>query len=375
MNATTRPAGKSIRRLVDLEAGRELPEVAPHSARLSRTLCDARLRNWLAQAHGVAGWRAVDKAARTDARTGWVELRCAGGGARIGFDPALYPALASAAAHSVGDADSALSATLRNAVATMMLAPALDVMQDFGDDMHIASLRDDSDAADRRAASDALTVRFTHDGRSHECLFAEIDASSLALVDDYLASLRVPLSRSLSEIPVPGCARLGETLLAVHTLERLRPGDVLLGSINPELSGWFDRPAQPLGIHVLWGLAGARRLGARATLDGTRLVLNSDPIMTQDAPPPDAIPSADETTSLDTLQLPVTIEVETVKLPLVQLSALRAGYVLELPTAVRDARVRLMSYGQMIGSGELVSVGDQLGVRIIQMSGAHDPVQ
>jgi type III secretion protein Q len=77
-------------------------------------------------------------------------------------------------------------------------------------------------------------------------------------------------------------------------------------------------------------------------------------------------------TSIDELDLPVRFEIETVTLPLVQLSALRAGYVLELPGTLRDARVRLVSYGQLIGVGELVSVGEQLGVRVIEMFGSHD---
>jgi type III secretion protein Q len=376
MNATPLQAGKSIRRLVELQPGHGPREVSPHSARLSRTLCDARLPNWLAQTHGVADWRAVGTPARADGRTSWIELRCARGRARVGFDPALYPALASAAAHSPGDADPALSATLRHAVAAILLAPALDVVQAFGaEDAHIAALSDSSDAAERRATSNGLTVRFAHEGRSHECLLVDIDAGWLALIDEQLANLRVPLTRALSEIPVAGSALLGETRLAVHTLESLRPGDVLLRAVSPALAGWFDVPARPLSLLALWGVSGARRFAARATLDNTRLVLDSDPFMTQDAYRPDALPVADETASIDTLQLPVSIEIETVTLPLMQLSALRAGYVLELPATVRDARVRLMSYGQMIGSGELVSVGDQLGVRIIQMSGTHDPVQ
>jgi type III secretion protein Q len=220
-----------------------------------------------------------------------------------------------------------------------------------------------------------LTVRFTLDGRGHECLLAHVDDRWLGSVEARLLGRRVPLTRALSEIPVPGSARVGQTLLTARSLDSLRAGDVLLHVLSPALSGWFDSPARPIGLYALWGVSGTRQFGARATLDGIRLVLDSDPHMTQDALRPDALPSDDGTAPIDSLQLPVSIELETITLPLVQLSALRAGYVLELPASVRDARVRLMSYGQQIGSGELVTVGEQLGVRIIRMAGIHDPVQ
>lgn len=68
------------------------------------------------------------------------------------------------------------------------------------------------------------------------------------------------------------------------------------------------------------------------------------------------------------LDLPVKIEIDTVSLPVAQLSALRAGYVLELPVPVRDAQVKLVSYGQVIAYGELVAVGEHIGVRIIRIA-------
>lgn len=372
MNATPRHADHPILPLHQLEPG--LRRIDPGTARLSRTLCDARLRDWLAQAHGVHDWRAVTDDVVHAVQAGWLELRDAQGGATIGFDPALYPALASAAAHGRGYDDPALSATLRQAVMSILLAPVLDALCTFGaDDVQVAAVHDVREADDPSVRRATMTVRFTHAGHGHECWFGEVHGDWLALVDAQLAARRVPLSPTLSEVLVPGCARLGETVLAVRTLESLRAGDLLMRAVDPALSAWFDTPARPVPLSALWGLPGERQLRARATLDGTRLTLEMDPFMTQDAHRP--TPGAEETTSIDELQLPVAIEIETVTLPLVQLSALRAGYVLELPAPVREARVRLMAYGQMIGSGELVSVGDQLGVRIIQMAGADGSVQ
>jgi type III secretion protein Q len=84
--------------------------------------------------------------------------------------------------------------------------------------------------------------------------------------------------------------------------------------------------------------------------------------------------SIDTPVEISQLDLPLKLEIDTVSMPVAQLSALRAGYVLELPTALPDARIRLVTYGQTIGFGELVSVGDHLGVRLVQLSHSHGSV-
>ena len=75
------------------------------------------------------------------------------------------------------------------------------------------------------------------------------------------------------------------------------------------------------------------------------------------------------------LDLPVQFEVDTVALPLSQLYALRPGYVLELSTPVAEAQLKLVTHGQTIGYGELVTVGEHLGIRILRMAHTDGPVQ
>lgn len=85
--------------------------------------------------------------------------------------------------------------------------------------------------------------------------------------------------------------------------------------------------------------------------------------------------TTDEPTRIGELELPVQFEIDTVSLPIDQLSALEPGYVIELPVAVTDARLRLVVHGQTVGYGELVAVGEHLGVRIIRMAHRHGTVQ
>jgi type III secretion protein Q len=81
----------------------------------------------------------------------------------------------------------------------------------------------------------------------------------------------------------------------------------------------------------------------------------------------------DEPIAVSELDVPVQLEIDTVALTVSQLSAMRPGYVLGLPTLAADAQVKLIAHGQTIGHGELVMVGEQLGVRIIRMAHGDDP--
>ena len=80
-----------------------------------------------------------------------------------------------------------------------------------------------------------------------------------------------------------------------------------------------------------------------------------------DAPPSAADPTA---------QLPVDIALElgTVELRLDELAGLQPGYVFGLPAHLEGANVTIRANGRVAGRGELVAVGETLGVRLIGWS-------
>jgi type III secretion protein Q len=129
-----------------------------------------------------------------------------------------------------------------------------------------------------------------------------------------------------------------------------------------------------------WGTPGLIRLHAPAQFDGHTLVITKEPTMSDELDPvraDDALADdqAQNPIEIGELDLPVQFEVDTVALPLSQLCALRPGYVLELPTPVADAQLKLVTHGQTIGYGELVTVGEHLGIRILRMAHGDGPVQ
>ena len=76
--------------------------------------------------------------------------------------------------------------------------------------------------------------------------------------------------------------------------------------------------------------------------------------------------------SIAELQLPVAFEVDTARITLNELASIQPGYVIELDRPLASAAVRLVCHGQTIGHGQLVAVGDQLGIRIVRMGMHHD---
>ncbi|HEY4350005.1 MAG TPA: type III secretion system cytoplasmic ring protein SctQ [Paraburkholderia sp.] len=359
-----------VKRLAD--SARVLPAIEPATARLSRLLCDSRLEARLAQQFGVTDWRVGQETHAAWQTPGWIDVQRGRANASFGIDLAFYPALASAAAEPDASSDAGLATSLRHAVAAILLDPLFDVLGQLGlDDMKVTGLRCAG------PARDGLTLRFVRGAQRFECALGTVDRAWFEPLEAHIARQRVPYARCISEIGVPAWLCVGERALNVRTLNGLRPGDVLLRGARAALRSLLATPQRADDADVFWGVPGAHQLHTRVMLDGNRLVINTDPQMTHDLSRVDAALSGTDTpgaASIDELDLPVRFEIETVTLPLVQLSALRAGYVLELPGTLHDARVRLVSYGQVIGSGELVTVGEHLGVRIVQMSSGHDPV-
>lgn len=80
----------------------------------------------------------------------------------------------------------------------------------------------------------------------------------------------------------------------------------------------------------------------------------------------DATPAAEDPAG----RLPVEVEFEVgkVELRLSDIAALQPGYVFALPVHLEGANVTIRANGRVAGQGELVAVGDTLGVRLLSWS-------
>jgi type III secretion protein Q len=155
----------------------------------------------------------------------------------------------------------------------------------------------------------------------------------------------------------------GEALLSLGELRSLRAGDVLMLDDCPG-----DCPEDGPDHQVRLVLPG--RLYARATSSGEGIRLLEPPIAIHFAKDINMTESAigpDLDSTLDELPMKLVCQVGSVELSLAQLRELGEGSLLPLSAPTRDG-VDLMVNGRRIGQGQLVKIGDGLGVRLLSFT-------
>ncbi|MFM0381225.1 type III secretion system cytoplasmic ring protein SctQ [Paraburkholderia strydomiana] len=406
-----------------------LPAIQPADACAARLLCDARNVDALRRlgrldavhvSHGDA--RDVASAEPLE-DAGRIVLAHLSGQLALHVDLARYPSLQILATPAEAD-HSGTQQSLRNAIANALLAPLVDSFNASGaGTWRVASVqRATKESATFESDNTArLRIALMREGVAYETLF-DIALPTLRLIETRLASFGDQQQRrdldAFATLGVPGRIALGARRVSIRALQKLRPGDVLLRAFS-RATVLGLRGHGPLHLRAAWGTPGLRCMLATVALDGALLTLNDDPIMSDETlqvegdelpridygdPPLDDVPNEaaiatgtaaptkseteeeaeaqaeaeaapfTPTSPLDIgeLDLPVQFEIDTLALPLSQVAALRRGYVIELDTPVTDAPIKLVAHGQTIGHGELVSVGEHLGIRITGMAYASD---
>jgi type III secretion protein Q len=361
------PGAAPIRRLDHRPA--LWPQLSAVQARLARLLADARLPRALkldafeASSTHTPKWRTP----------GAIELECDGSRATVFVDLDALPALKIAACGAGGSFEHA-DEQLSLAIAQLLVKPALRGLAKYGlDNVRVSGLRK---APPAQLQGHLFKLGFALGQWRMQCLLGELGPRWL---DAFEACVRaVPFNDvgALAAIGVPTRLRLGTQACSIELLKTLRNGDVLLPPIAADAHALLADASAAVKLSARWGAAGARPLAAAVSISGNVLTFLETPHMTDEIDQsPEDMADHENAVELEQLELPVQFELDAVSLPVALLASLRPGYVVELPTVVRDARVRLAAYGQTIGYGELVSVGEHLGVRIVHLADLHDSVQ
>jgi type III secretion protein Q len=209
-----------------------------------------------------------------------------------------------------------------------------------------------------------LELRWAMGGaRNGKFVLTALDAAALRTMRHALVGRPLPLVRHRG-LRLPGRFIVGQRHMPVARADALRPGDVIV----PESPANADDTRGSL----VFGALPARHWIAAASCRGVVITINERPRMSNGSTNGKGAPAPGESTlPINELDVPISFEIETSSLSLSELEAVEPGYVFELPAPIKGANVRLTVYGQVIGLGELVSVGDQLGVRILKIGASH----
>ncbi len=79
-------------------------------------------------------------------------------------------------------------------------------------------------------------------------------------------------------------------------------------------------------------------------------------------------PGRDDIPPFDELPVHLTFELGRLELSLGELSAIGPGHVFPLPGGA-DAAVNILANGRRIGRGEVVTIGESLGIRVLALFG------
>ena len=212
---------------------------------------------------------------------------------------------------------------------------------------HPVQLLDAGEGQDPFAVHVALELTFAN----QPPMSAQLDLSESAAVRvaQLLAQYAEPEPEPLLALHQTLAVVAGRQWLSLGELRSLRPGDVLMLEQGPGL---------------LLDLDG--RLQARCQYQGEVLRLQ-DALKAPFVEPENPMTDVDAAAALDELPLKLVCQVGTLELTLAQLRELGAGSLLQLNTPGVDS-VDLMVNGRRVGQGQLVKIGDGLGVRLLSFA-------
>ncbi|UII69388.1 type III secretion system cytoplasmic ring protein SctQ [Pseudomonas sp. HN11] len=210
-------------------------------------------------------------------------------------------------------------------------------------------------------------VQLLDAGESHD-LFAVQLALQLTFANQPPMSAQLDLSESAAVLVAQLLAQYAQPepapLLALHQTLTVTAGWQWLSLGELRSLRWGDVLMLEQGPGLLLDLDG--RLQARCQYQGEVLRLQ-EALKAPFLEPENTMTDVDAATALDDLPLKLVCQVGSLELTLAQLRELGAGSLLQLSTPGVDS-VDLMVNGRRVGQGQLVKIGDGLGVRLLSFA-------
>jgi len=180
----------------------------------------------------------------------------------------------------------------------------------------------------------------------------------------------LPPLGALRGLPVPLQVGFDGPVLSAAEWQALRPGDVVLLG-NGGLPALHAHAAR-----LTWPLAAAPD-GWRIAASAQPQPSPTEPSMTNDETPNDAAEPEgtgaaegaaagdDGDAAARALPVQLSFEIGRMEVSVGDMASLQPGYVFALPTRLQGSNVTIRANGRSAGRGEVVAVGDTLGVRLL----------
>jgi type III secretion protein Q len=169
-------------------------------------------------------------------------------------------------------------------------------------------------------------------------------------------------------LPVPLALQFDGPRLDADDWRRMRPGDVVVVGRGrlPAVQARGARHAWPLEpVPAGWRVAAEPTLFSSATEHPSMNETDASPDADNDGQ--DSGPDKAEQFARN-LPLQLSFEIGRVELSVGDLASLQPGYVFTLPANLEGANVTILANGRTAGHGEVVAVGETLGVRLLSWS-------
>jgi type III secretion protein Q len=160
-----------------------------------------------------------------------------------------------------------------------------------------------------------------------------------------------------AEFPLPVCLWRDVLLISLGDLQSLQPGDVVLFEEQDAATMLViaDRFYAPVDLTA----EGPQLLAAPVAIAGSKWEWT----MNQNTPPAG---QTLEESSLDELPVALVFELGRTAMPLGEVRQLAPGAIVQLADLPRET-VDIVANGKRVGRGEIVRIGESLGVRIVRM--------
>jgi len=180
----------------------------------------------------------------------------------------------------------------------------------------------------------------------------------------------------LADAPVTGRVEMATLDLSPDDLAHLELGDIVIienHEVVKTADGMAGNVFVRLGAGKNGGLKAKLLEGEQQRIEITEIVVQEHPVedaMADEAEAPPKENLAATEGLLRDVAAPVVVELGRIRMNAAQLVRLHQGQILRLPRAPSDP-VDLVVNGKLFGRGELIEVDGELGIRLVQITGAE----